>query len=78
MYVGLNLLKVCSLFFYVIILSVMTVGQVHYGCGVRASIFKRPTGKALMAVFDWTFTLGWHSFTLSAHDTELFVISIRN
>ena len=67
-YVGARIIESVFFIFYVIILlSVMTVGRDFITAAPSEASHFQTTGNALMAVFDWTFTLGYGIvFTLSA------------
>lgn len=67
-YVGARIIESVFFIFYVILLlSVMTVGRDFITAATSEASHFQTTGNALMAVFDWTFTLGYGIiFTLSA------------
>lgn len=67
-YVGARIVESVFFIFYVIILlSIMTVGQDFVTAAASEVSHFQTIGNSLMAVFDWTFTLGYGLiFTLSA------------
>lgn len=67
-YVGARIIESVFFILYVIVLlSVMTVGRDFITATASEASHFQTTGNALMAVFDWTFTLGYGIvFTLSA------------